>query len=602
MQREKKHKRRGRIMESKGQIINKLFRNSVITIIAAAVATMIGVIVDGVVIGRFLGTDSMAAYGLVAPVINLATAFSGILATGAQVVCAQRLGSGNAEKARRAFSMCMVVTVIVAVVMMAVFFFFRGDICVLLGARDKSAHLLPLAADYILGMLLSFPCVLLLLEFNSLMRLDGDPNRVIVAVVVMTVLDIAGDLINAFVIHGGMLGMGLTTSISYIVALVIMLLHFTKKDIIFKFSFKGIRLKDLGEILITGSSSAVGSASSMLRNTVLNLIMVASVLSSTAVAALSVVNTVFNFTSSVMLGVSMTTAMIAGLILGEQDRSAAKALIKVSVRVSLIVGAVLSVLLFVAADLIAGIFGSSDGAEMVTLASRGLRFYALSVILYGIDVVFINYTQGMRRMTLSNIVCFLANFVYIVAPALLMFGWLDTDAVWIAFIIGEFTTLVTIIIMAAVKKRGMPYKVGYYLFLKEPFGVSDENLFETSISEKGEIIPASEAVNAFCTERGASTKISTLMSLFVEELSNNIVEFGFADGKKHSIDIRVIKDKDGWILRFRDNCKLFDPTEWIKLHNSDDPTANIGIRMVCGMAKETNYLSTMELNNLTIKL
>ena len=239
---------------------------------------------------------------------------------------------------------------------------------------------------------------------------------------------------------------------------------------------------------------------------------------------------------------------------------------------------------------------------MVTLASRGLRFYALSVILYGIDVVFINYTQGMRRMTLSNIVCFLANFVYIVAPALLMFGWLDTDAVWIAFIIGEFTTLVTIIIMAAVKKRGMPYKVGDYLFLKEPFGVSDENLFETSISEKGEIIPASEAVNAFCTERGASTKISTLMSLFVEELSNNIVEFGFADGKKHSIDIRVIKDKDGWILRFRDNCKLFDPTEWIKLHNSDDPTANIGIRMVCGMAKETNYLSTMELNNLTIKL
>ncbi|MBR1731629.1 MAG: hypothetical protein IJ725_04280, partial [Ruminococcus sp.] len=509
-------------MKSNGQIISKLFRNSVISIIAAAIATMIGIVIDGIVIGRFLGEDSMAAYGLVTPVINLATAFSGILATGAQVVCAQRLGSGNAEKARRAFSMCMVVTVIAAAIMMAVFFFFRGDICVLLGARGNSAKLLPLAADYILGMLLSFPCVLLLFEFNSLMRLDGDPNRVIVAVVAMTVLDIAGDLLNALVIHGGMLGMGITTSLSYLTALVIMLLHFTKKDIIFKFSFKGLKLKDLGEILMTGSSSAIGSASSMLRNTVLNQIMVATILSSTAVAALSVVNTVFNFTSSVMLGVSMTTAMIAGLILGEQDRSAAKALVKVSVKASLIVGAVLTVILFAAADLIAGVFGSSDGTKMVELAARGLRFYALSIILYGINVVFINYTQGMRRMTISNIVCFLANFVYIVAPALLMFGVLDTDAVWLAFIIGELATLITIIVMAAVKKRGVPYKIADYLFLKEPFGVADENLFEASISNKNEVIPESEAVGEFCENKGAPMKIGTLTALFVEELSNNI--------------------------------------------------------------------------------
>ena len=74
------------------------------------------------------------------------------------------------------------------------------------------------------------------------------------------------------------------------------------------------------EIFATGSSSAVGSASSMLRNAVLNQIMVASVLSSTAVAALGVVNTVYNFTSSTMIGVAMTTAMIAGMVLGEQDR------------------------------------------------------------------------------------------------------------------------------------------------------------------------------------------------------------------------------------------------------------------------------------------
>ncbi len=279
---------KGEKMKNNGKIINKLFRNSVISIILAAIATMIGIVIDGIIIGRFLGEDSMAAYGLVTPIINLSTAFSGILATGAQIICAQHLGAGDKKSARRAFSMCMIITVIVSAVMMAGVLIFRNDISVLLGAHGKSAHLLQPTADYLLGIVFSFPCVLFLFEFNSLMRLDGDANRVIVAVVVMTLLDIAGDLVNVLIVHGGMLGMGLTTSISYFAALVIMLLHFTKKDIIFRFSFKGLRMKDLGEIIATGSSSAVGSASSMLRNAALNQIMVASVLSSTAVAALGV--------------------------------------------------------------------------------------------------------------------------------------------------------------------------------------------------------------------------------------------------------------------------------------------------------------------------
>ncbi|MBQ2426996.1 MAG: ATP-binding protein, partial [Ruminococcus sp.] len=444
--------------------------------------------------------------------------------------------------------------------------------------------------------------VLFLFEFNSLMRLDGDANRVVVAVVVMTVLDVAGDLVNALVIHGGMLGMGLTTSISYVAALIIMLLHFTKKDIIFKFSFKGLRIKDLGDIIVTGSSSAVGSASSMLRNAVLNQIMVASIMSSTAVAALGVVNTVFNFTSSTMLGVAMTTAMIAGMILGEQDRVAAESLVKVTMKATLIVGAALTAILMIFADFIAGAFGGADGAQMVAMATKGLRIYALSIFFYGLNVAFINYTQGMRRMVVSDIFCFLVNFPFIVLPALALFGVLDADAVWWSFLIGESINLVCIIVYATIRKRGFPFRAKDYLFLRDGFGVSEENLLDFSVTEQSQVVPASEGVAKFCEEKGATPKESMMLSLFVEELSNNIIKFGFADGKSHSIDIRVIKLDNGWTLRMRDNCKRFDPTEWIKLHETDDKTKNIGIRMVCGMAKKVEYLSTMDLNNITITI
>ena len=584
------------------RIINKLFRNSVISVIAAAVAAMLGIVIDGIVIGKFLGPDSMAAYGLVTPVVNMATIFSGILATGAQVVCAQHLGAGDAKSARRAFSMCMVVTVVISAVLMTSIIIFREQIAVFLGARDNSAHLLPLASDYLLGMVFSLPSVIFLFEFNALMRLDGDANRVIVAVAVMTVLDVAGDIVNALVIHGGMLGMGLATTVSYAIALVIMMLHFTKKDIIFKFSFKGLRMKDLRDVLTTGSSSAVGSASTMLRNTVLNRIMVATVLSSTAVGALGILNTVLNFTSSTMIGVGLTASMIAGMILGEQDRTAAENLVRITLKVALIIGAGLGLLVFVFSDVIASAFGNSDGAEMVKLAARGLRFYSVSLVLYGINNAFVNYTQGMRRMTYSNIYCFLQNFVFIVIPALALSGVMDTDAVWVSFIIGEVLTMISIYILAAVIKRGIPTKAKDLTFIKEPFGAPADEVFEISISDKSEVISASQSVSDFCTEKNAAPKQQMLLPLFVEELGNNIAEHGFSKGKNNSLDIRIVHMGDGFIMRLRDNCKAFDPTEWIKLHENDDPTANIGIRMVCGMATDVNYLSTMDLNILTLRI
>lgn len=583
-------------------IIGQVFRNSVVSIIAAVTAVMLGVVVDGIIIGRFLGPDSMAAYGLVTPFINLATVFSTILSLGVQVICAQRIGEGNIKGARQAFSVCMAATVVISLLLTAVTVIWRGDIASLLGANGKSAELLPYASDYLLGIAFSLPANIFLLEFNSLMRLDGDAGRVMVAVAVMTVLDIAGDFLNVLVIHGGMLGMGLATTVSYVVALVIVLMHFRRKDIVFRFSFKGMKLKDLRDILITGSPSAVGSGSSSLRNTVLNRIMVATALSGTAVGALGILNTIYNFTSCALIGIGVTTAMIAGMVLGEQDRTSARQLVKITVRAALILGSALGIILFVFAGQIASLFGGEDGAEMVGLAARGLRFYAVSLVLYGLNNAFVNYLQGMRRMAHSLILSFLQNFVYIVVPALALAGLLDTDAVWISFLIGECLTFLTIVLLAAVKKKGIPFRVQDYLFLKEPFGVPDDESMEVTVTDRSQIIPASEQVAEFCRSRNASAKQAMLLSLFVEELGNNVIDFGFTEGGNKSLDIRLVHRDDGWVLRLRDNCKAFDQTEWVRIHEDDDPSANIGIKIVCSTARDVEYVCTMNLNILTIRL
>ena len=589
-------------MKKSGFLIDRVFRSSLVSLTAAVVVTMLGIVIDGVVIGRFLGPECMAAYTLATPVTNLVTALSGLMTEGTQVLCALNLGKGNVKRARNVFSVCMIATLAISAALVCCVLFFTRDVTALLGAHGASANLQPLVGDYLCGLAFSFPATILLFEFNSLMRLDGDSNRVIVAVVTMTVLDIVGDLLNALVIGGGMFGMGLATTISYLVALGIMLLHFRKPDIIFKFSLEGLRFGDLKDILVAGCPSAVGNVSTMARNFTLNQIMIATVASTMAVGALGVLNVVQGFVSCVLIGVGMTTGMIAGMILGEQDRASAERLVSIAMRTALVLGVVLAVTVFALAGVIAPLFGSSNGQEMVDLAIRGLRFYAFSVVLYGVNNAFVNYTQGMRRTGLSACFCFLQNFVFVAVPALALWGVLDSDAVWVAFPIGEALTTLTIVTLAAVRKRGAPTKARDFLFLKEPFGAPAEETLDITISSFDQVVPACERAKQFCADKGADSKACFHVALFIEELGCNVVEYGFAADEGKLLEIRIVHFEGSWVLRLRDNCRAFDPVKWVQLNGSDDPTVNMGIKLVCGMAKEVTYVSTLDLNIITLRI
>lgn len=100
-------------------------------------------------------------------------------------------------------------------------------------------------------------------------------------------------------------------------------------------------------------------------------------------------------------------------------------------------------------------------------------------------------------------------------------------------------------------------------------------------------------------------RISMHAGLCLEEMGGNIVRHGFqADRKKHSIEFRVILQEDSVVLRIKDDCIPFNPREWYEMTNADseDPLANIGIRMVLGLAEEVGYQNLLGLNVLTIRL
>ena len=63
-------------------MIRKLFRQMLVTQILSAMTVMLCMLVDSMMIGRFLGVASMTAYGLANPVLLIFAAYGAMLSAG----------------------------------------------------------------------------------------------------------------------------------------------------------------------------------------------------------------------------------------------------------------------------------------------------------------------------------------------------------------------------------------------------------------------------------------------------------------------------------------------------------------------------------------
>ncbi|MBO5486008.1 MAG: ATP-binding protein, partial [Eubacterium sp.] len=82
----------------------------------------------------------------------------------------------------------------------------------------------------------------------------------------------------------------------------------------------------------------------------------------------------------------------------------------------------------------------------------------------------------------------------------------------------------------------------------------------------------------------------------------NVLSHGYKNKKNHPVDVSLFFKQPELVLRMRDEGKPFDPVEYNRMANSDDPISHLGIRMVFGVAKQVTYTNSMSQNSVTITI
>ena len=86
-------------------IVRKTYLSFVIVSILTSITAMVGILIDNIIVGRYLGQEALGAIGIVGPVSLIFSAVGNICSGGGGARAAQTLGRGESNK------VCLVFTV-----------------------------------------------------------------------------------------------------------------------------------------------------------------------------------------------------------------------------------------------------------------------------------------------------------------------------------------------------------------------------------------------------------------------------------------------------------------------------------------------------------
>lgn len=575
-------------------IVKKTYLSFVVVSILTSLTATVGMLIDNIIVGRSLGAEALGAMGIVGPVSLVFSAVGNICSGGGGARAAQALGRGDRHKVNVIFTTNVIFVLVIGGLMTALGLMFVPQIAAVLGAKDT---LLEPSCQYLYGYFIGTIPTILLSASMSFIRIDGSPRLPLVCIGVMSAANIVLDLLMVYVFHQGMLGMALATTISYFLAVLTSFTHFLKKDSHLRFVKPTKFFSELSQTTVTGFPTAISRISDTVKIMLLNNMMAAFV-SVAAVTALNVRTQANNFLGAVVLGIGQATTPTVGMFFGEEDATAIKGTLRTTFKLGLTINFLLAAVLCIFPAFFARLLGVSGG-ETLDMSTAAIRFFAIGMPIYMVNTVLMNFYQCTRRVGLATMICLLQSLVYTVLFAFVLIRPLQATGVWLAFLLGEICTLITVVLCIFRKNKKLSLSLSSIMMLPQDFGGEAKDKLELSIGNSmDEVMTISSGIHKFGANRDIDDGLLNTLSLCIEEMAGNVVKHAFKSGEKRWLDLTVMDKPSYVIVRFRDNGAAFDPLA----HMSENAEDEYGIKLVHALADSFTYRRSMGLNNLIIQL
>lgn len=405
---------------------------------------------DVVVVGRFAGSEALAAVGSTGSITNLLVNLFIGLSVGVNVLVARYYGGGKEKEVGETVHTAVIISVIGGI-LLAILGVILAKPCLTL--MDTPADVIDLSVLYMRIYFLGMPVMLLFNFCSAVLRAIGDTRRPLRYLMIAGVINVCLNLCFVIKFHMGVAGVALATVISQCVSTILIVRCLMISEGCFKLSMKKLHMNWDKFIKIARIGLPAGIQSSLF--SISNVLIQSSVNSfgSIAMAGNTAGSNVEGFVYTAMNAVHQTAVSFTGQNFGGRKYDRINKILLECFLFVTVIGLVMGNGIYLFGEHILSLY-SSD-AEVIAYGMQRLKYICCLYCLCGIMEVMVGCIRGMGYAVMPMIVSLLGACVFRIIWIYTVFQWDRTlNTLYVSYPISwALTALVHFICFLVVKKR-----------------------------------------------------------------------------------------------------------------------------------------------------
>ncbi len=576
-------------MERNTGFLKTEFRKALLPVMVSVLAGTVNTLIDSAFVTRRLDAKALAAVSVNMPLFLIICVVGCFLGIGAFIAATNALGKNNIETARKYLHSAIFYSVVTGVLITLVGVFFSDAVASFLCADEE---LMPMVSEYCRVTLLGSLAYLLAYIPAYFLQLGSRAKSMTAMMAIMIVTDVIFDWFFLYVFNWGVGGAALASVLSMAISAVYGFIKMQINGGVLRISLSQIRPYDLFNILLYGSTSAIGNLMGVARIFFLNRIIYAAG-GTGFLATWAVINALYEIADCIVVGVPRTASPMLGIYVNGHDNEGVRMLI----RQELLSGGSLSVAFAVLITVFSGAIGSFfklDGSIFF-----GILCLGIAIIIATPCSVLGSYYNMSKRIWLSNLSMIYRSFVFVVLFAfILLFTELP---IWLFLPAGMAASLVlTLLAAMRISKRfkGGEHELSRVLLMDQYLENTGKVKGFSIVASDETICKASEDITEFCKEHGMDKKTAAKLGLSMEEVMTVMTRKSLEKDNDH-VDVRIFSVDDQIGLSIMCAGHEYNPFKEAEEHEEDD--FNLGVRMINKISKNCHYIYALGINVLTVE-
>ena len=406
----------------------KLFFYAALPGAVSMLASALYQLIDGMFVGRILGSTPFAALNLAMPFVIINFAIADLVGVGSSVPISIHLGRHEDDEASNYFTCASLLIVLAGVLVGGILFAAAPLLISLMGAEGEFASL---AVAYLRVYGLCSPVTTIVFAVDNFMRICGKVRASMILNIFMSVLSVGLEALFLIVFRWGIAGAALGTSLGMAITAVIAYVPFFRGKTLLHFCKPRFSRAMFKKIVVSGAPNFLNNIAGRITSILMNFLLVR-LGGEIAVSIYGVLMYVEGFIQPLLYGMCDSLQPAVGYNWGAGALSRVKSIERYCYTAGAVVSVVSAILIFLVPEPIAGIFLEDVNATVLADTAFALRLFSFTYLTRWFSFATQSFMLAIERAGAATLISVSTALIF---PVLLVavFWPLGLTGLWLNF-------------------------------------------------------------------------------------------------------------------------------------------------------------------------